>query len=510
MPPHTSYTENNDNSALPTYAETIPFAAAPQPLKVAPAMTPVASIPTGMNYMQPSSMESFMRMTQPLRSAMLLRARELRGVPAYELEMRFQKAQKMMNDQKIDCMLLTTEPDVYYFTGLATRFWNSPTRPLYLVIPAKGGRPIAVVPSCFPSFGKACWIGPENVRTWPAPQPEDDGVTLLSDTLTELCEQYNRVGFQMGHETHIRAPLADVDRIRKNLIHNNLEITDCSNIVVQLRNIKSPFEIERMRHCCDIASAAFAALPARLNAQLCQSNSMDQGITEREAQQAMRQLLHEFGADETPYVMTQSGQQGYDNIVLEPEDHVLQNGDLLIIDTGIRFESYFCDFDRNFIVGGKQYLQDDARITHEKLWDATEAAFQAASKEGCKACDLFSAQVEVMGMDPTTCSTGRMGHGLGLQLTELFSNIAEDETAIVPGVTFTIEPGMLVQGSDELMIVHEENAVIGPDGQCEWMSDRAPREMHAVLDFDEVTARRIFQEFERKYHMMRNFSQRLA
>lgn len=485
-------------------------------------LTPVVSHPIihtpGMwdSQLPPSSMESFMRMTQPLRSAMLQRGRELRGVPASELEERLKQAQDMMQTKEIDCMLLTTEADVYYFTGLATRFWASPTRPLFLVVPAKGNRPIAVVPSCFPSFGKACWLGPDNVKTWAAPQVEDDGVTLLSGTLTEVSTQFKRVGFMMGLETHIRAPLADVDRIRGILTSNGIEITDACDIVKKLRNVKSPFEIERIRHVCDIASAAFAALPARLHAMHVEANNF--GVTEREAQMAMRLLVHEFGADESPYVMTQSGSQGYDNIVLESEDHVLSPGDLLIIDTGIRFESYFCDFDRNFIVGGQQYLEPHARKAHEMLWSATQAAFDRATElnlsgVGCKASDLFHAQVKALDMNPEEYSTGRMGHGLGLQLTEIFSNIADDDTPIGPGVVFTIEPGMNVEGSDENMIVHEENVVIAPNGEAQWLSDRAPQRMVSILDNFDPGARDVFQTFEKKWmdryhvHVQKQFLQ---
>ena len=276
-----------------------------------------------------------------------------------------------------------------------------------------------VIPSVFPSFGTACWVGPENVRTWPAPQEGDDGVSLLTETLLEVSSKYKKVGFMMGFESVVRAPLRDVDRIRSNLSEAGVTTIDGSDIVRQLRVIKSPFEIERMRHGGLIASAAFAALPARLLAMQAES---DEGtVSEREAQTAMTLLMKEFGADETPYVMTQSGMGGYDNIVLEPSDKHLQDGTVLVIDTGMRFESYFTDFDRNYIVGGDEYLTPEAARTHDKIWLATEAGFQMANKksaDGCKTAtshDIFNAQVNALGLDPATFSTGRLGHGLGLQ-----------------------------------------------------------------------------------------------
>ena len=137
-----------------------------------------------------------------------------------------------MEEAQLDCLLLSTEQDVFYYTGVATRFWNSPTRPFFLAIPGRGhNRPIAAIPSVFPSFGTASWLGPENVRTWAAPQPEDDGVSLLSETLFGLKSQFGRVGFMMGLETHVRAPLADVDRIRDNLAANGIDVVNGGEVI---------------------------------------------------------------------------------------------------------------------------------------------------------------------------------------------------------------------------------------------------------------------------------------
>ena len=73
-----------------------------------------------------------------------------------------------------------------------------------------------------------------------------------------------------------------------------------------------------------------------------------------------------------------------------------------------------------------------------------------------------------------------MGHGLGLDLTEAFSVTAGATTKLVPGMVMTLEPGMPIEGSEDLMIVHEENIVITATG-AEWLSRRAPREMIPIL-----------------------------
>eukprot|EP00966_Prymnesium_polylepis_P206044 4774459-Prymnesium_polylepis.1 len=146
--------------------------------------------------------------------------------------------------------------------------------------------------------------------------------------------------------------------------------------------------------------------------------------------------------------MAQSGRGGYDNIVLEPGDAPLERGDVFIIDTGITFEGYWCDFDRNFIVGGAAQLSEAAAAAHDRLWLATEAGFAAAARKGATSSAVFRAQAAALGVeaqgDGDDSGVGRFGHGLGLQLTELFSNNATDETPLAAGCVMTLEPSMLI------------------------------------------------------------------
>ena len=77
----------------------------------------------------------------------------------------------------------------------------------------------------------------------------------------------------------------------------------------------------------------------------------------------------------------------------------------------------------------------------------------------------------------TGLNVGRMGHGLGMQLTEPPSNMSGDNTPLTPGMVITIEPGM--EYAPGKMILHEENVVIR-DGEAELLTDRASREMALV------------------------------
>ena len=74
-------------------------------------------------------------------------------------------------------------------------------------------------------------------------------------------------------------------------------------------------------------------------------------------------------------------------------------------------------------------------------------------------------------------NVGRLGHGLGLQLTEWPSNRPGDDTRLVPGMVLTLEPGMEFEPGR--MMVHEENIVVIEDG-CELLTKRAAPEMPVI------------------------------
>ena len=66
----------------------------------------------------------------------------VRGFDATEFEQRTAFVQQAMHDAKVDAMLVTTEAEIRYFSGFHTQFFESPTRPWFLVVPATG-KPIA-------------------------------------------------------------------------------------------------------------------------------------------------------------------------------------------------------------------------------------------------------------------------------------------------------------------------------------------------------------------------------
>jgi Xaa-Pro aminopeptidase len=152
----------------------------------------------------------------------------------------------------------------------------------------------------------------------------------------------------------------------------------------------------------------------------------------------------------------------------------LQHGDVLMLDTGAVRDGYFCDFDRNFAIGR---ASDRARRAYSALYGATEAAL-AALRPGMTARDLHRVMTEALRAEGATPGGGRLGHGLGLSLTEWPSLTSKDTTPLREGMVLTLEPG--VEIAPGRFMVHEENIVLRAHG-AELLSSRTAAELPEIM-----------------------------
>ena len=373
-----------------------------------------------------------------------------RGFPDTEYKARVSRAQEMMARYDLAALFLTTEPDFRYFTGYLTKFWESPTRPWFLVLPASGD-PVAVIPSIGAALMGRTWI--RDIRTWRAPDYEDDGVSLLAETLAELAGGGN-IGVPMGLESQLRMPLGDWMRLQA---ISGLRFVPDQRIMWNLRAVKSEAEIDKIRAVCAVGDRVFARVPEIARA----------GVPLDRVFRDFQRLGLEEGADWVPYVAGASGAGGYSDVISPAGPEPLQRGDVLMLDTGMQRDGYFCDFDRNFSVGPAGQAENAAQA---KLIDAVDAAAEIA-RPGTTASELFHVMDRLL-TGGQGSDAGRLGHGLGMQLTEGLSLIPQDHTEVQPGMVITLEPG--VELSPGRIMVHEEDIVIR-EGATEFLSTRAGR-----------------------------------
>jgi len=383
----------------------------------------------------------------------------MQGFSKDEFRQRLDKAQFLMREQGMDLMLLTSEPEVRYFSGFFTQFWLSPTRPWFLLIPDRG-YPVAVIPEIGEVVMRKTWV--RDIRTWSSPQPADEGISLLSDTINEMVGGKAVIGLSKGHESFVRMPLNDLESLRTQL--PGMRWMNCTPLIRELRMEKSPAEVAKIRHICQIASDTFD-----LAASLFEIGQPLDSVF-----RAFKIAMLQQGADDVPYLVGGAGQGGYGDVISPPSQVPIEAGDILMLDTGSTFEGYYCDFDRNFAFG---HASDVAKRAYQTLYQATEAGL-AVAKPGATCAQVYQAMQSVIEQAGGGAGgVGRMGHGLGMQLTEWPSNMASDHTVITPNMVLTLEPSMSL--GDGKIMVHEENILITEYGP-EMLSRRAAPELPII------------------------------
>ena len=377
--------------------------------------------------------------------------------PKEEFISRIEKIQIHIEKENIDAVIITSPSNFRYFTGLDSNFWESPTRPWYLIISKKN--PIkAIIPSIGITAMQNTLVN--DIETWESPNPKDEGISLLKKNIKSFPKNSN-IGFELGMETYLRMSIKEFLKIKKDLQEYNF--IDSTNIVWSLRKIKSDLEIKNIEKVCSITSKVFNNL----------INKISLGMSEREIATIFKKDLINNGVDYIMYLSCASGINGYNQIICNPSEKKIGDGDILIIDTGSTVNGYYCDFDRNFGFGNINQKSLDA---YNKLWDATEKTLEII-KPGISCKEVYESLSKNLFSSNVKSNVGRMGHGFGLQLTEPPSIMIDDNTILEKNMILALEPSIEIE--NDLMLVHEENILITQNGN-RLLTSRTPKELPVI------------------------------
>ena len=375
-----------------------------------------------------------------------------------EFEIRLERAQELLYEYKLDALLVTIPSNIRYFTGIDTHFWESPTRPWFLVVPLSG-RLMAVIPEIGEKLFEKTFV--KDIYTWSSPNIKGDDISPLKSLLDSMPSRFGAIGAELGKEMSIRMPVLDFGILQSNFKFN---IVDGTSLIWKLRIVKTLNEIRKIEKVAQIVSDVFEKLPTFISAD----------DSERDVAKKLKMEILKKGADNIPYLPVVSGVGGVSQIISNPTDKLISSGDFLFIDTGTTFDGYFCDFDRNFAIG---QASDELKKTNEILWHATEEGIKNLVP-GAKTKDIWkkiNKKIEDFGF--MIKGEGRYGHGVGLQLTEPPSISSFDNSIIQENMVLTIEPSLEYKPGK--IIVHEENVFVSKDGPI-LLTKRAPKELPLI------------------------------
>lgn len=154
----------------------------------------------------------------------------------------------------------------------------------------------------------------------------------------------------------------------------------------------------------------------------------------------------------------------------DTDNTCLKNGDSVILDVGLTWQSYCSDMTRTVFMGAPT---DEQKRVYD-LVCAANAAGRAAVRPGIPLKEVDRAARKVIedgGYGPQFIH--RTGHGIGLEVHEFPDVSATSEVIAKPGMIFSVEPGIYLPGKFGVRV---EDLVVVTENGCETLN-AAPREL---------------------------------
>ena len=221
-----------------------------------------------------------------------------------------------------------------------------------------------------------------------------------------------------------------------------------TDVLPMLRAVKDEAEVARLAAAGAAADAAYGEI---LTVRFA-------GRRESEVAADLAALLMRFGHEQVDFTVVGSGPNGA-NPHHEAGERTIETGDAVVLDFGGLLSGYGSDTTRTVSVGEPSA---DLVAVHDVVRRAQQAAFEAV-RPGIACQEVDRAARRVI----TDAGYGeqfihRTGHGIGVTTHEPPYMVEGETRPLVPGMCFSIEPGIYLAGRFGVRI--EDIVVVTEDG----------------------------------------------
>lgn len=349
---------------------------------------------------------------------------------------RQEQLRQRMRHLNLGALALIPGPNLFYLTGLS---FHVSERPILLIMWAEG-EPTLILPAFETSKTSDAGFELQVITYDEDPKGQALAFREAMARPNANPSPFALAPFEMrAFEIHLLEDAAP-----------DAEFVSGGRLLDPLRRIKDQYEIDCMRTAVDIAQRAMQATRPLIQ----------MGMTERElASELVIQLLQAGSEPELPFfpIVASGPNSALPHAV--PGDRRLAKGDFLLIDWGAAHEGYASDLTRTFALGG---LDPELERIYLLVQQANAAGREAAQAgQPARAVDRAARQViESGGYGPQF--RHRTGHGLGLQAHEPPYIRSDNDLILEPGMTFTIEPGIYLEGQGGVRI--EDDVLVTSQG----------------------------------------------
>ncbi|PSM37676.1 peptidase M24 family protein [Streptomyces dioscori] len=358
---------------------------------------------------------------------------------------RMERAARAADAAGLAGVLVAPGPDLVWLTGYAP---PAATERLTLLVLAAGQDPVLIVPALeAPDAEKAVgapalelrdWIDGKDPYTTTAPLLDASGRFGVSDNAWAL------------HLLGLQKELPGTSYV------------SLSEGLPMLRAVKDGAELDRL-------AAAGAAADATYEEILKVAFA---GRRESDVAGDLADLLRHFGHEQVDFTVVGSGPNGA-SPHHEAGPRVIEHGDTVVLDFGGLKHGYGSDTSRTVHVG--EPGAEEQRV-HDVVRAAQQAAFEAVRPGiACQDVDRVArAHITEAGYGDRFIH--RTGHGIGVTTHEPPYMIEGEKQLLVPGMCFSVEPGIYLPGRFGVRI--EDIVTVTEDGGRR-LND-TPREMAVV------------------------------
>jgi Xaa-Pro aminopeptidase len=254
----------------------------------------------------------------------------------------------------------------------------------------------------------------------------------LTQSLTELFTslRVRRLGAE-GHHLCYRT-YRDVEEGLKNACPG-AEMASFEDLVEQLRVVKEPAEIERIKASLKLTEQALNAVWGLLAP----------GKTEKEMAWEIERRIREGGGESVSFPPIVAGGPNGALPHAVPTDRKILPDEGVILDLGSRLDHYCSDMTRTWIAGApSERLKEIYRIVRE-----AQLAAQEAIHAGKKTVEIDAVARDLIGRAGYGEQFGHgLGHGVGIAVHERPGLRKRNPTVLEENMVVTVEPGIYLPG----------------------------------------------------------------
>ncbi len=353
---------------------------------------------------------------------------------------RVDRVMAALQEMGVSQMLIVDPMSIYYLTGVS----NEPGERFYGLLLRQDGKHAYFLNHLFSI-------------------PQEVGVEKVwysdTDPVMEMVARYVDHTAPLGVDKDLKArfllPLME-SKAASGFVNTSLAIDT-------VRGIKDEEEQEKMCISSHINDRAMAEFKKLIHA----------GVTEKEVAEQMLGIYLSLGADGFSFEPLVAFGANAADPHHSPDDTVLREGDVVLLDVGCIKDGYCSDMTRSFYY---KTVSEKQREIYETVRAANEVAI-AKIKPGVPLMELdLTARnfITEKGYGPQF--NHRLGHFIGLAEHEFGDVSSVNPTPAVPGMIFSIEPGIYIVGETGVRV--EDLVLVTEDG-CEVLN-RFPKDLEII------------------------------